>query len=60
MVLGYIGGPLVHARRAVDIYRAAGDRAGHPDPGRPRVPRSPANARSDPRIRSLTLDAGRC
>ena len=29
MVLGYIGGPLDHARRAVDIYRAAGDRAGH-------------------------------
>jgi alkanesulfonate monooxygenase SsuD/methylene tetrahydromethanopterin reductase-like flavin-dependent oxidoreductase (luciferase family) len=31
MVLGYIGGPLSHARRAVDIYRAAGDRAGHPE-----------------------------
>lgn len=31
MVLGYIGGPLTHARRTVDIYRAAGDRAGHPD-----------------------------
>jgi len=31
MVLGYIGGPLAHARRAVDIYRAAGERAGHPD-----------------------------
>ncbi len=29
MVLGYIGGPLDHARQAVDIYRAAGDRAGH-------------------------------
>ena len=31
MVLGYIGGPLAHARRAVDVYRAAGDRAGHPE-----------------------------
>lgn len=31
MVLGYIGGPLSHARHAVDIYRAAGERAGHPD-----------------------------
>jgi alkanesulfonate monooxygenase SsuD/methylene tetrahydromethanopterin reductase-like flavin-dependent oxidoreductase (luciferase family) len=30
MVLGYIGGPLDHARQATDIYRAAGDRAGHP------------------------------
>jgi hypothetical protein len=29
LVLGYIGGPLDHARRAVDIYRAAGDQAGH-------------------------------
>jgi alkanesulfonate monooxygenase SsuD/methylene tetrahydromethanopterin reductase-like flavin-dependent oxidoreductase (luciferase family) len=31
MILGYIGGPLEHARRAVDIYRGAGDRAGHTD-----------------------------
>jgi alkanesulfonate monooxygenase SsuD/methylene tetrahydromethanopterin reductase-like flavin-dependent oxidoreductase (luciferase family) len=31
MVLGYIGGPLSHARAAVDIYRAAGERAGHAD-----------------------------
>jgi alkanesulfonate monooxygenase SsuD/methylene tetrahydromethanopterin reductase-like flavin-dependent oxidoreductase (luciferase family) len=31
MVLGYIGGPLEHARRAVDIYRSAGHRAGHPE-----------------------------
>lgn len=31
MVLGYIGGPLSHARRAVDVYRAAGDAAGHPE-----------------------------
>ena len=31
MILGYIGGPLDHARRAVDIYRTAGDRAGHSD-----------------------------
>jgi alkanesulfonate monooxygenase SsuD/methylene tetrahydromethanopterin reductase-like flavin-dependent oxidoreductase (luciferase family) len=31
MVLGYIGGPLAHARQAVDIYRAAGTRAGCPD-----------------------------
>jgi alkanesulfonate monooxygenase SsuD/methylene tetrahydromethanopterin reductase-like flavin-dependent oxidoreductase (luciferase family) len=31
MVLGYIGGPLSHARRTVDTYRAAGERAGHPD-----------------------------
>src|SRR3954470_20828117 len=28
MVLGYIGGPLSSAQRAVDIYRAAGERAG--------------------------------
>jgi alkanesulfonate monooxygenase SsuD/methylene tetrahydromethanopterin reductase-like flavin-dependent oxidoreductase (luciferase family) len=31
MVLGYIGGPLSHARRAVEIYRTAGERAGHGD-----------------------------
>ncbi|TDO27791.1 alkanesulfonate monooxygenase SsuD/methylene tetrahydromethanopterin reductase-like flavin-dependent oxidoreductase (luciferase family) [Kribbella sp. VKM Ac-2527] len=31
MILGYIGGPLTHARRTVDLYRAAGERAGHPD-----------------------------
>jgi len=31
MILGYIGGPLSHARQTVDIYRAAGERAGHPD-----------------------------
>ncbi|MCM3923166.1 LLM class flavin-dependent oxidoreductase [Frankia sp. AiPs1] len=31
MVLGYIGGPLSHARRAVDVYRAAGEQAGHPE-----------------------------
>jgi alkanesulfonate monooxygenase SsuD/methylene tetrahydromethanopterin reductase-like flavin-dependent oxidoreductase (luciferase family) len=31
MVLGYIGGPLERARSAVDIYRAAGQRAGHPE-----------------------------
>jgi alkanesulfonate monooxygenase SsuD/methylene tetrahydromethanopterin reductase-like flavin-dependent oxidoreductase (luciferase family) len=31
MVLGYIGGPLDHAKRAVDIYRHAGDQAGHPE-----------------------------
>ncbi|MDQ5822629.1 MAG: LLM class flavin-dependent oxidoreductase [Chloroflexota bacterium] len=31
MVLGYIGGPLNSAQRAVDIYRAAGERAGHPE-----------------------------
>jgi alkanesulfonate monooxygenase SsuD/methylene tetrahydromethanopterin reductase-like flavin-dependent oxidoreductase (luciferase family) len=29
MMLGYIGGTLEHARRAVDIYRAAGQAAGH-------------------------------
>ena len=29
MMLGYIGGTLAHARRAVDIYRAAGEAAGH-------------------------------
>src|SRR4051812_4828813 len=29
MVLGYIGGPLTSAQRAVDIYRATGERAGH-------------------------------
>ncbi|GAA2528859.1 LLM class flavin-dependent oxidoreductase [Winogradskya humida] len=31
MVLGYIGGPLSHAKQAVDIYREAGERAGHPE-----------------------------
>jgi alkanesulfonate monooxygenase SsuD/methylene tetrahydromethanopterin reductase-like flavin-dependent oxidoreductase (luciferase family) len=31
MVLGYIGGPLSHAQAAVDLYRQAGERAGHPD-----------------------------
>jgi alkanesulfonate monooxygenase SsuD/methylene tetrahydromethanopterin reductase-like flavin-dependent oxidoreductase (luciferase family) len=31
MILGYIGGPLAHARRTVDVYRAAGERAGHPE-----------------------------
>jgi alkanesulfonate monooxygenase SsuD/methylene tetrahydromethanopterin reductase-like flavin-dependent oxidoreductase (luciferase family) len=31
MILGYIGGPLTHAQRAVDIYRAAGEAAGHPE-----------------------------
>src|SRR3954449_13487104 len=31
MMLGYIGGTLTHALRAVDIYRAAGDAAGHPE-----------------------------
>jgi len=31
MVLGYIGGPLSHPRQAVAIYRAAGERAGHPE-----------------------------
>ena len=29
MILGYIGGTLAQARRAVDIYRAAGERVGH-------------------------------
>ncbi len=28
-MLGYIGGTLAHARRAIDIYRTAGDAAGH-------------------------------
>jgi alkanesulfonate monooxygenase SsuD/methylene tetrahydromethanopterin reductase-like flavin-dependent oxidoreductase (luciferase family) len=31
MVLGYIGGTLGHLRQLVDTYRAAGERAGHPD-----------------------------
>jgi alkanesulfonate monooxygenase SsuD/methylene tetrahydromethanopterin reductase-like flavin-dependent oxidoreductase (luciferase family) len=31
MVLGYIGGPLSHAKHAVDLYRAAGEKAGHPE-----------------------------
>jgi alkanesulfonate monooxygenase SsuD/methylene tetrahydromethanopterin reductase-like flavin-dependent oxidoreductase (luciferase family) len=31
MVLGYIGGPLARARQAVEIYRQAGERAGHPE-----------------------------
>ena len=30
MMLGLIGGPLAGARSAVDVYRAAGERAGHP------------------------------
>jgi hypothetical protein len=29
--IGYIGGPLARAKQAVDIYRHAGERAGHPD-----------------------------
>jgi alkanesulfonate monooxygenase SsuD/methylene tetrahydromethanopterin reductase-like flavin-dependent oxidoreductase (luciferase family) len=29
MMLGYIGGTLAHARRTVEIYRAAGQAAGH-------------------------------
>jgi alkanesulfonate monooxygenase SsuD/methylene tetrahydromethanopterin reductase-like flavin-dependent oxidoreductase (luciferase family) len=31
MVLGLIGGPIERARAAVDIYREAGDKAGHGD-----------------------------
>jgi len=31
MILGYIGGTLGHLRPLVDTYRAAGERAGHPD-----------------------------
>jgi len=31
MTLGLIGGPIAQARRTVDIYRAAGERAGHPE-----------------------------
>ncbi|GAB3274232.1 LLM class flavin-dependent oxidoreductase [Kineosporia babensis] len=31
MVLGYIGGPIEQARRAVEVYREAGERAGHPE-----------------------------
>jgi alkanesulfonate monooxygenase SsuD/methylene tetrahydromethanopterin reductase-like flavin-dependent oxidoreductase (luciferase family) len=31
MVLGYIGGPLSHAQRSVDLYRRAGELAGHPE-----------------------------
>src|SRR5439155_24929105 len=31
MVLGYIGGPLTHAQRTVEIYREAGEQAGHGD-----------------------------
>jgi alkanesulfonate monooxygenase SsuD/methylene tetrahydromethanopterin reductase-like flavin-dependent oxidoreductase (luciferase family) len=31
MALGLIGGPLARARQIVDIYRAAGERAGHPE-----------------------------
>jgi alkanesulfonate monooxygenase SsuD/methylene tetrahydromethanopterin reductase-like flavin-dependent oxidoreductase (luciferase family) len=31
MVLGHIGGPLAQARRIVEIYRAAGEAAGHPE-----------------------------
>jgi alkanesulfonate monooxygenase SsuD/methylene tetrahydromethanopterin reductase-like flavin-dependent oxidoreductase (luciferase family) len=31
MVLGFIGGPISFAQRAIAIYRAAGERAGHPE-----------------------------
>ena len=31
MMLGYIGGPLDHPRRAVELYRHAGELAGHPE-----------------------------
>jgi alkanesulfonate monooxygenase SsuD/methylene tetrahydromethanopterin reductase-like flavin-dependent oxidoreductase (luciferase family) len=31
VTLGYIGGSLGHLRRTVDTYRAAGERAGHPE-----------------------------
>ncbi|GAB3837478.1 LLM class flavin-dependent oxidoreductase [Dactylosporangium cerinum] len=31
MILGYIGGPLSHAKQAVDLYRETGERAGHPE-----------------------------
>lgn len=31
MVLGLIGGSLHHGRGAVDLYRAAGEQAGHPE-----------------------------
>jgi alkanesulfonate monooxygenase SsuD/methylene tetrahydromethanopterin reductase-like flavin-dependent oxidoreductase (luciferase family) len=31
MMLGYISGTLAHARRAVDVYRAAGEAAAHPE-----------------------------
>ncbi len=31
MVLGFIGGSFAQARRTLDIYRAAGERAGHTD-----------------------------
>jgi alkanesulfonate monooxygenase SsuD/methylene tetrahydromethanopterin reductase-like flavin-dependent oxidoreductase (luciferase family) len=31
MIIGYIGGTLAHARRAVDVYRATGKAAGPPD-----------------------------
>jgi alkanesulfonate monooxygenase SsuD/methylene tetrahydromethanopterin reductase-like flavin-dependent oxidoreductase (luciferase family) len=31
MILGYIGGTLAHLRSLADLYRAAGERAGHAD-----------------------------
>ena len=31
MMLGYIGGPLDHPRRTVELHRHAGDLAGHPE-----------------------------
>jgi alkanesulfonate monooxygenase SsuD/methylene tetrahydromethanopterin reductase-like flavin-dependent oxidoreductase (luciferase family) len=31
MVLGFIGGTFAHARNTIDIYRAAGEEAGHPE-----------------------------
>jgi len=31
MILGYIGGALAHVKPLADTYRAAGERAGHPD-----------------------------
>jgi alkanesulfonate monooxygenase SsuD/methylene tetrahydromethanopterin reductase-like flavin-dependent oxidoreductase (luciferase family) len=31
MILGYIGGPLHRTKQAVEIYRTAGEQAGHPE-----------------------------
>jgi len=37
MVLGFIGGSFAHAWRTLDIYRAAGEQAGHPEKLRVRI-----------------------
>ena len=58
MVLGYIGGTLGHLRPLVDAYRAAGERAGHPDhsrwPSPPTSTRAPIQPRRAPSTPTTT------